>query len=287
MNAPWIEDVDMFDNQFLLMDVLATRLHPAVTHLDLYSRGEMHLSEEDIKRCHRIRDILSSALIGKSLNELLELVSLDDTDLRATSLQDNDVGCRHCADNDYWARMAVWSEEEGAALLLGLDPEWVLSSLAERAFLTSRGKRFSQIRDWAISAVKGRFFKEQITPAEFLAWADLQTIEVPEALRKAVEEKGVYTLGNTSLNDQKEDELQLLRKENKELSETLRKRDGSSQRLRIVNKLLAYVWREAKGTAKTELLSVPDRSVRLLIARELKVDERSVANALKKAFSAN
>jgi hypothetical protein len=82
------------------------------------------------------------------------------------------------SDLEYWARMPGWTTTEAAALLLGLDPDAVVSEDD-----VPKVHRFQRVLE---RACQMDLLTNPVAPREFLEWAKSNRIDIPVALEEAV-----------------------------------------------------------------------------------------------------
>lgn len=118
------------------------------------------------------------------------------------------------ADYDHWAKMAMWSIDEGVALSLDRDPRIVSwKRISEHLQVSPLAATFANRRNIAMRALSaGQLW--QATPAGvFLAWAGRMNLSVPNGLVAAVAELGVQIDDWKSRYDQAEAASETVRQE--------------------------------------------------------------------------
>lgn len=86
-------------------------------------------------------------------------------------------------DYRYWGAMGYWSPAEGAALLVGIDPNAVDDREFNEAAIF---ERFDKLRTHATRAAEVGSVPEKCSPLQFIDWAHRSHVRVPAALRSAV-----------------------------------------------------------------------------------------------------
>jgi len=118
------------------------------------------------------------------------------------------------ADYDHWAKMAMWSIDEGVALSLDRDPRFVSwKRISAHLQVSPLAATFADRRNIAMRALSaGQLW--QTTPAGvFLAWAARMNLSVPDGLTGAVTALGVQIDDWKSRYDQAAEVVGTTRKE--------------------------------------------------------------------------
>ena len=108
------------------------------------------------------------------------------------------------ADFEFWSKAAYWTLDEAIALSLGKSPEivkwenvqkhvqYVYDSKAGKIFMFSPfAKRYQQIRELALRAVKVQELYDPVLPALFLAWTKKNELDFPAALEEQLVARGI------------------------------------------------------------------------------------------------
>jgi hypothetical protein len=129
------------------------------------------------------------------------------------------------ADFDFWSKMPYWSLEEGIALLLGKDPEFVNWDIVQHhlewPFATRLSLGYAKFRALILRAFEMQEVGEQNSPVVFLEWAASRGIEIPEDLQQQV--TAIESIQSTldaeteNLLKTKDDEIASLQKRIEEL----------------------------------------------------------------------
>lgn len=90
------------------------------------------------------------------------------------------------ADFKFWAKMPVWTIEEGIALALEKDPEVVSWSVLQSSSEVSYAERYRRKRMLAQRAVTIGRLSDPCAPADFLKWAIHYGVQFPPDLQTAV-----------------------------------------------------------------------------------------------------
>lgn len=95
------------------------------------------------------------------------------------------------ADFIYWAKMATWTDEDAASVLLGLNPDFMRDS---REVNYGAGRphfdRYWSLKTLIKRAVAERKVSFPLTPAKVRLWASSNGVPIPEALNAAIERWG-------------------------------------------------------------------------------------------------
>jgi len=93
------------------------------------------------------------------------------------------------ANCEYWARMPHWTEEEAAALLLGVNPEIMTNgSDSWEDIVRAHAGQYAGILALTRRVTANRQIEPPCTPARWLAWAIALDMPVPEELRQLVDQ---------------------------------------------------------------------------------------------------
>lgn len=96
------------------------------------------------------------------------------------------------ADFSHWSKATYWTLDEALALAFGKAPEvmrW--EKVKEHVGVSAFARQYARVRDLAVRAKNWNQLFDPVLPGIFLAWARRTEIEVPEALIKAVEARGI------------------------------------------------------------------------------------------------
>jgi hypothetical protein len=138
------------------------------------------------------------------------------------------------ADYDHWARMAMWSIDEGVALSLDRDPRIVSwKRISAHVQVSPLAATFADRRNIALRAISaGQLW--QTTPAGvFLAWAGRMTLSVPDGLAAAVTALGVQIDDWKSRYDKAESVSEALRQELRDANAQLVARDAAIADMKV------------------------------------------------------
>jgi hypothetical protein len=87
----------------------------------------------------------------------------------------------------YWAKAAHWNPDEAAALSLGYAPRFVNPNTVKPYLQTSlEAEEFDRRLILIQRALDTNALKKLFSPADFVAWADRFSLELPKELRDAV-----------------------------------------------------------------------------------------------------
>lgn len=162
------------------------------------------------------------------------------------------------ADYGHWAKMAMWSIDEGVALSLDRDPRIVSwKSISAHVEVSPLAAMFADRRNIAMRAVSaGQLW--QTTPAGvFLAWAGRMNLSVPEGLVAAVTALGVQIDDWKSRYDQAEAVVETVGNELRNANARLVERDSTIADMSItIEGLRAHV-----ADLEQTLNAKPERSL--------------------------